>query len=90
MNTESDTMNESTFSDIKKINGYENRVFRDEKGTIISLAPSVFSAITLTVDKSMCEKKDITSEKLVERLKATFLENENAMLDMNGITGIWR
>lgn len=59
------------------INGYERRVFTDEEGTVMSQAPSVFSAAVLTVDEAMREKEDVSVDNLIERLKATFLENEN-------------
>ncbi|MBU7045820.1 MAG: hypothetical protein HXS54_05235 [Theionarchaea archaeon] len=55
------------------INGYERRIFTDEDGNVISQAPSVFSAVVLTVDEAMRQKKDITTDKLIERLKAAFL-----------------
>lgn len=58
------------------INGYERRIFTDEGGNVISQAPSVFSAVILTVNEAMRKKKDVSVEKLTERLKATFLDNE--------------
>lgn len=59
------------------IKGYERRIFTDEEGNVVSQAPSVFSAVILTVNEEMRKKKDISAEKLIERLKATFLNNEN-------------
>lgn len=59
------------------IDGYERRVFTDEEGNVISQAPSAFSAVVLTVDEAMRQKKDISAKELIERLKATFLDNEN-------------
>ncbi len=58
------------------INGYERRVFRDEEGNPISQAPATFSAVILTVNEDMRQKKDISESALIDRLKATFLENE--------------
>lgn len=58
------------------IRGYERRIFTDEKGNVVSQAPSVFSAVILTVNEAMRQKRDISTEKLINRLKETFLNNE--------------
>lgn len=58
------------------INGYERRKFTDDEGHVIAQAPSVFSAVILTVDESMRDKKDVSAENLIERMRVTFLENE--------------
>lgn len=62
------------------INGYERRIFTDEEGNVISQAPSVFSAVLLTVDEAMREKEDVSEDRLMERMKATFLDNEKHYL----------
>lgn len=58
------------------INGYERRKFTDDEGHVIAQAPSVFSAVILTVDETMRDRKDVSAEKLIERMRVTFLENE--------------
>ena len=59
------------------INGYERRIFTDEEGNVISQAPSIFSAVILTVNEPMRQKSDISMDNLIERLKTTFLDNES-------------
>jgi hypothetical protein len=78
------TIIESVKSDFSKresqnlglINGYERRIFTDEEGNVVSQAPSVFSAVILTVDKTMRDKKDISEDTLMKRLKTAFLNDE--------------
>ncbi len=59
-----------------QINGYERRIFTDEEGNIISQAPSIFSAVILTINEAMRQGKDVSEDRLIERLRMTFLDNE--------------
>jgi hypothetical protein len=58
------------------INGYERRLFADEEGNVISQASSTFSAVILSVNEAMRQKKDVSKDRLIERLRMTFLNNE--------------
>jgi hypothetical protein len=58
------------------IRGYERRTFTDEKGNIVSQAPSIFSAAILTVDESVRQREDISVDMLVKRLRSTFMDNK--------------